>query len=170
MNIRQVEKDQHSMLAIRNYAPSDQAAIEHLHVFAIQQIGAYLGRGPWDNDINAIEEYYLNNQGAFLVGEYEGLLVAMGALKRTSPTRAELKRMRIHPDYQRCGFGQQILDKLEARARELGYTTLHLDTSTVQIAAQKLYEKNGFREVGREPLRHLEVIFYEKELQERQRL
>jgi ribosomal protein S18 acetylase RimI-like enzyme len=164
VRMHQAEKDKNYMLTIRSYAPSDQDIVEHLHVFAIQQTGAYLGRGPWDDDIYAIEKHYLNNQGAFLVGEYEGQLVAMGALKRTSSTRAELKRMRIHPDYQRRGFGQQMFNELETRARQLGYTTLHLDTSTVQVAAQKLYEKNGFREVGREPLHHLEVILYEKEL------
>jgi ribosomal protein S18 acetylase RimI-like enzyme len=152
------------MLTIRRYTPADQATVEHLHVFAIQQTGAYLGRGPWDDDLYAIEEHYLNNHGEFLIGEYEGQLVAMGALRRTSPTRAEIKRMRVHPDYQGRGFGQLILTELEARARALGYTTLHLDTSTMQIAAQKLYEKNGFREVGRQKLHQLLDILYEKEL------
>jgi hypothetical protein len=89
------------MLSIRRYTPADQEAIEHPHVLALQQAGAYLGRGPWDDDIYAIEEIYLDRQGAFLVGECEGLLVAMGAFRRTSSTRAEIKRMRVHPDYQK---------------------------------------------------------------------
>jgi len=161
------------MLTIRCYTPADQAAVEYLHVFAIQRMGAYLGRGPWDDDIYAIEEHYLNNQGEFLIGECNGLLVAMGALKRTGPERAEIKRMRVHPDYQGRGYGQLILDELEARARALGYQTLHLDTSILQLPAQKLYEKNGFREVGRDKYQQevdrdtyqqLEVILYEKQL------
>ena len=73
--------------------------------------------------------------------------------------------MRIHPDYQGRGLGQIILSELEARARALGYKTLHLDTSVVQIAAQKLYEKNGYREVGRDIYGGLEVILYEKSLE-----
>lgn len=152
------------MLSIRRYTPADQEAIEHLHVLALKQAGAYLGRGPWDDDICAIEEIYLNRQGEFLIGECGRLLVAMGAFRRTSSTRAEIKRMRVHPDYQRRGFAQLILNELEVRARTLGYTTLHLDTSTVQIAAQRLYEKNGFREVGRAKYRRFENILYEKEL------
>jgi len=59
-------------------------------VFVIQQTGAYLGRGPWDDDVYAIEEVYLKNWGEFLIGECDGLLVAMGALKHTSPERAEI--------------------------------------------------------------------------------
>jgi ribosomal protein S18 acetylase RimI-like enzyme len=161
------------MFTVRRYIASDQEAVEHLHVSAIQQTGAYLGRGPWDDDVYAIEETYLKNEGEFLIGEEDGLFVAMGALKRTDVQRAEIKRMRVVPAYQGRGYGQRILDELEARARSLGYRTLHLDTSTLQIPAQKLYEKNGFREVGRDSYRQqtgpasyqmLEVILYEKQL------
>ncbi len=152
------------MFSLRRYITSDQEAVEHLHVHVIQQAGAYLGRGPWDDDVYAIEETYLNNQGEFLIGEWDGVFVAMGALRRTSPERAEIKRMRVHPDYQGRGIGQIILDALEARARILGYKTLHLDTSVVQLAAQKLYAKNGYREVGRDIYGGLEVILYEKAL------
>ena len=83
--------------------------------------------------------------------------------------------MRVHPEYQGRGYGQLILDELEAHARALGYRTLHLDTSILQLPAQRLYEKNGFREVGRDTYQQeigrdtsqqLEVILYEKPLGE----
>jgi ribosomal protein S18 acetylase RimI-like enzyme len=161
------------MFTLRRYIPADQEAVERLHVSAMRQTGAYLGRGPWDDDVYAIEETYLQNGGEFLIGEYDGQFMAMGALKRTSPERAEIKRMRVSSEYQGRGYGQRILDALEVRARELGYRVLHLDTSVLQIPAQKLYEKNGFREVGRDAFQQemsdgsyqpLEVILYEKQL------
>lgn len=152
------------MFTLRRYTPADRKAVEHLHVYAIQQTGAYLGRGPWDDDVYTIEEAYLNKQGEFLIGECDGIFVAMGAFRRTSPHRAEIKRMRVHPAYQGRGFGQIILNELEARARAMGYTTLHLDTSVMQLAAQRLYEKNDFREVGRDRYQNIEVILYEKQL------
>ena len=153
------------MFTLRRYTSTDQEAVAYLHVHVIQHVGAYLGRGPWDDDVYAIEETYLNNHGEFLIGEWDGVFVAMGALRRTGPQRAEIKRMRVHPDYQGRGLGQLILSELEARARALGYTTLHLNTSVVQIPAQKLYEKNGFREVSRDKYGDLEVILYEKQLE-----
>ncbi|GCE29047.1 GNAT family N-acetyltransferase [Dictyobacter alpinus] len=152
------------MFTLRRYRPTDQGGVEYLHVHAIQQVGAYLGRGHWDDDVYAIEEAYLNNGGEFLIGELDGVFVAMGAFRRTSPESAEIKRMRIHPDYQGRGFGQLLLKELENRARAMGYKTLHLDTSVVQIAAQKLYQKNGFHEVGRDRYQNIEVILYEKAL------
>ena len=152
------------MFSLRRYRPADMEAVEYLHVHAIQQTGAYLGRGPWDDDVYTIEEAYLNNQGEFLIGEWDGVFVAMGALHRTSAERAEIKRMRVRSDYQGRGLGQLILSELESRARALGYKTLHLDTSVLQVPAQRLYEKNGYREVGRDVYQGLEVILYEKEL------
>jgi GNAT superfamily N-acetyltransferase len=86
-------------------------------------------------------------------------------IRRTSAERAEIKRMRVHPDYQGRGPGQIILSELESRARTLGYTTLHLDTGVGQLPAQRLYEKNGFREVSRDIYSDLEVILYEKHLE-----
>jgi len=57
-----------------------------------------------------------------------------------------------------------MLSELEIRARARGYTTLHLYTSMVQIAAQKLYEKDSYHEVGREMFQQFENILYEKVL------
>jgi ribosomal protein S18 acetylase RimI-like enzyme len=153
------------MFTLRRYTPADREAVIEMHVRVIQQAGAYLGRGPWDDDVYAIEETYLNNRGEFLIGEWDGAFVAMGALRRTTPERAEIKRMRVLSDYQGRGLGQIILTELEARAHALGYTTLHLDTSILQLPAQRLYEKNGYREVGRDVYNGLEVILYEKDLQ-----
>ncbi len=104
--------------------------------------------GPWDKDLHHIEHVYHHNRGEFLVGSYEGRIIAMGAFRKTSEKLAEIKRMRVHPDFQGRGFGQVILDELEVRTLALGYMKLHLDTSVVQVAAQKLYLKNGFRDVS----------------------
>ncbi len=70
--------------------------------------------------------------------------------------------MRIAPAFQRRGFGQAILTALERRAVELGYKTLHLDTTVLQKAAQGLYIKNGYSEASRAKVGPFECIFYEK--------
>ena len=152
------------MLVIRRYQSSDHDDVWNLHILGLQNVGAYLGNGPWYNDLHHIEHVYLHNRGDFLAGMYEGRLVAMGAFRKTSEELAEIKRMRVHPDFQGRGFGQIMLDELEIRALALGYTKLHLDTSVKQAAAQKLYMKNGFRETGREVHRGLECILFEKSI------
>jgi ribosomal protein S18 acetylase RimI-like enzyme len=152
------------MLEIRRYQASDYDEVWNLHVLGLQHVGAYLGEGPWDNDLRQIEQAYLLNRGEFLVGTIDGRIVAMGAFRKTSDERAEIKRMRVHPDFQGRGYGQMILDELERRAKAAGYTILHLDTSVVQVAAQKLYIKNGYTETGRETHGGLECILFEKRI------
>ncbi|MBI4058154.1 GNAT family N-acetyltransferase [Candidatus Gottesmanbacteria bacterium] len=151
-------------LNVRQFILQDNEIVWKLHFAGLDQMGANAGKGPWDDDLNHIEEVYLQNGGEFLIGEYKGQIVAMGALKKTSDTKAEVKRMRVDPKFQGRGFGQRMLEELEKRARELGYTVLHLDTSTKQGPAQKLYLKNGYKEVGRATFHGLETILYEKQL------
>src|SRR5690242_16645826 len=97
------------MLLIRPYQAADQADIWNLHILGLHVVGVYISNSPWDEDLHAIERVYLQDGGAFLVGLYEERIVAMGALKRTSETHAEIKRMRVHPDFQRRGFGRLML-------------------------------------------------------------
>ena len=120
--------------------------------------------GPWNDDFANIEGVYLQNGGEYLVGLCEGSIVAMGALRKVTADTAEVKRMRVHPDYWRRGYGQAIFDRLQARAIELGYNKLVLDTLEPQEAAQQLYTKNGFRECGRKRVGPFECLLFEKDL------
>lgn len=153
------------MLNIRRYQPSDHTAVCELHKAALLAAGAYIG-GAFDTDLDQIETVYLNDTGEFLVGTLQDRVVAMGALRKTDtdPARAEIKRMRVHADFQRQGFGQAIYDALEKRAIELGYSLLHLDTAVVLVGAQHFYAKNGYQEVRRGKLGGLDCIFYEKRI------
>src|ERR1017187_6700302 len=130
------------MLTIRRYQPSDHAAVCELNKTAVLAAGAF-SNSAGDPDLNQIEAVYLDNGGEFLVGTLNDHIVAMGAFRRTAPNCAEVKRMRVHADFQRHGFGQAIYTALEKRARELGYSLLHLDPAVVLVAAQHFYAKNG---------------------------
>jgi len=151
------------MLIIRQYQPTDKGSVRELHIQALEPTGAMLPGGLWnDDDLSDITNQYLTNGGEFLVGVLDNRIVCMGALKKKSDTTGEIKRMRILPDFQRKGYGQLILDRLETKARKLGYTELYLDTTTKQIPAQNFYKKNGYCEISRTVFSGLEIIFFEK--------
>jgi len=151
-----------STFEVRRYQQADHGAVWDLHNLALNQVGAHAGNGPWDDDWHHIEAIYLHDHGEFLVGTLDGQVVAMGALKRVDPEIAEIKRMRVHPAFQRRGFGRAILQTLERRATELGYHILRLDTTTRQEAAQAFYTQNGYRQVGRGRYGAFELFLYEK--------
>ena len=96
-----------------------------------------------------------------MVGVLDGRVVAMGALRRVSSGRAEIKRMRVQPVLQGRGFGRALLDT-STSAAELGYSTLHLDTTVNQRAARCLYEGNGYRELRRGRIGSFDCDFYER--------
>lgn len=151
-------------LEIRRYEHGDAEAVWRLHVLGLEHAGAYSGSGPWDEDLRDIESAYLSVGGEFFVVTHQGQVVGMGALRRASGDQAEIKRMRVHPEFQRRALGQTIYDHLEERARQLGYRTLRLDTTVQQEAAQALYRKNGFVEVGRAVLGDFDCLIFEKRI------
>ncbi len=149
---------------IRPYLSEDQESVWDLHNMALSQAGAHAGEGSWDDDLRDIENVYLENEGTFLVGLGAEKLIAMGGLKFVSKEVAEIKRMRIHPDYQRRGFGSLLLQALECEAQKLGYRKLILDTTSIQVAAQILYHKFGYKQIGISESQGFVVLSYEREL------
>jgi ribosomal protein S18 acetylase RimI-like enzyme len=152
------------VLELRSFRDDDAEAVWRLHDLALDRARAHGGRGPWENDLRDIRATYLDAGGDFLVGLLDDELVAMGGLVRTSPGEAEIKRMRVHPDVQRRGFGRLLLERLEERARALGCRTIRLDTTDRQTAARRLYESAGYQETGRRQTARFLFIDYAKTL------
>jgi ribosomal protein S18 acetylase RimI-like enzyme len=153
------------VLEVRRYQDLDADAVWELHRSARDDV--QLNSGPWDEDLRSIQAFYIDDGGEFLVGELEGRLVAMGALRHVTGSVAELRRVAVHPAFRRRGFARLLVDRLEQRARELGYHKLRLDTSVKQTAAHDLFLAGGYREVGRGQFGGIEVIYFEKQIHEK---
>jgi GNAT superfamily N-acetyltransferase len=151
-------------LRVRRFEAGDARAVRELHDLALTAAGVDFGRGPLDQELEAIPATYLDDGGEFLVGLSDRRVVAIGALRHVTDAVGELERMGVHPAFQLRGFGRLILGRLEERARELGYRRLRLDTTVMQTGAQHLYLSAGFREVGRGQLAGAEVVYFEKTL------
>ena len=153
------------MFSIRRYQPTDKEIVKALYYAGLEQFDADLridGYLSLDKDLDNIENVYINNGGDFLVGVLDGEFVAMGALRKLSNTKGEIKRMAVRRDQQRQGYGQAIFTRLLQIAVELGYQELCLDTTAQNLPAQRLYEKLGFVEVRRFQIGRLKVVFYNK--------
>ena len=87
-------------------------------------------------------------RGAFLVAFVDGDSVACGAVKAISPGVGSLKRMWVADTVRGLGLGRRMLEALETQARELGLTTLRLETNRALQEAIRLYRGAGFREVA----------------------
>ncbi len=104
-------------------------------------------------------------RGAFLVAFVDGEAVACGAVKPLAPDIGYLKRMWVAGTARGLGLGRRMLEALEAEARELGFSTLRLETNQTLQEAIQLYRSSGFREVdpfNSEPYAH---HWFEKNLE-----
>jgi GNAT superfamily N-acetyltransferase len=74
--------------------------------------------------------------------------LAMGGLKKLDEHPAEIKRLRVHPSHQKKGYGRLLLNKLEQRAIEYGFSQIYMDALSNQYGAHKLFKTNGYTEKG----------------------
>ncbi len=61
----------------------------------------------------------------------------------------EILTLCTHPNARRQGVADTFLTLLKTYARERSVTRIFLEVSVLNTAAQKLYEKHGFSEIGR---------------------
>lgn len=165
-------------LRVRRYEPGDKNAVWHVHDAAfrasavefIPDIDRYLRRIP---------ESFLDAGGEFLVGtlnaddagpgEYgppDERVVACGGFQPKSEDAARIRSVRVHPEFQRRGYGRALVTELEERARERGFDRVVLHTGEDMAAAQALYRSMGYDETRREYVEAIDAyqIHFEKEL------
>ncbi len=63
--------------------------------------------------------------------------------------QGELANIAVRPELRGRGLGARLLDEVLAAARRRGVTKLYLEVRDSNETALRLYERFGFREVGR---------------------
>lgn len=102
--------------------------------------------------------------GVFLMAEIDGRPVGCGSVKPLARNLGYLKRMWVDQSVRGQGVGRRLLAALEAASRELGMTTLCLETNRALTGAIALYRSAGYVEVppfNDEPYAH---HWFEKKL------
>jgi len=97
----------------------------------------------------------------FTVIERDGTIVACAALYPFPEARmAELACLAVHPDYRNQGRGDQLLEEMERRARELGVEALFVLTTRTA----HWFRERGFQpaELGRLPGRRRDLYNWQR--------
>ncbi len=73
-------------------------------------------------------------------------VAGIGALKQLGTGQAEIKSMRTHPDFLRCGITARLLEVIIDHAGRSGITRLSLETGSGPVfdPALNLYRQRGF--------------------------
>ncbi len=64
---------------------------------------------------------------------------------------ADMMNLCVSPDYRRQGIGETLTAELERQLKENGATCLTLEVRVSNAPAIALYEKMGFKQVGKRP-------------------
>jgi putative acetyltransferase len=99
-----------------------------------------------DADLKDIEQSYLNRGGVFYVLEAEnGSIIGSYGLYPMEVGTCELRKMYLHRAYRGKGHGRHMLEDALAKAKQLGFAKITLETASVLKEAIRLYESYGFK-------------------------
>ena len=106
-----------------------------------------------DADLKDIEQSYFERGGAFYVLEEKaGSIIGAYGLCPVDKAACELRKMYLHSSFRRKGFGKLLLDSAIAKARQIGFERMILETASVLKEAIGLYKSYGFVEYQPEHL------------------
>ncbi len=119
-------------------------------------------------DLNEIPGFYQTNSGNFWIAKIDDKIIGTISLLDIGNRKAALRKMFVDKDYRgkEFGVGQRLLNTLVDWTRRKGFTEIFLGTTEKFIAAQRFYEKNGFKEIEKQelpeafPVMEVDIKFY----------
>ena len=108
----------------------------------------YLILQHYEKELEHPESKYGMPEGRLYLAYWDGQLAGCIGLRKLDEKRGELKRLYVRPDFRGHRIGEQMIRRILADAREIGYRHVLLDTLPFLRSAIYLYRKIGFREIG----------------------
>jgi putative acetyltransferase len=99
-------------------------------------------------ELNQLSGMYAPPSGCLLLASDGGRAVGCGGIRRLSEDSCEMKRLYVRPEARGANLGRLIAQGLIAKAHELGYARMLLDTLIDMVPARTLYRSLGFRETA----------------------
>ena len=142
-----------SHLTIRSANNNDRERVAELVFSVLGEHGLEPDPETTDADLQDIEANYLQRGGLFeVIEDSRANLLGSFGLYPLDETTCELRKMYFIPSARGLGLGKYVLERAIARARELGFKQIVLETSSKLIAANHLYTKFGFKPVDSDHL------------------
>lgn len=133
-------------MIIREANDSDAENIKRVVFSVLEEYGLEPDSSSTDKDLDSIDENYKNNGGYFGVIEIDSDIVAAVGIYKIDSDTCELRKMYALPSQRGMGLGRKLLEHSLAKAKELGFNRVVLETASPLVAAISLYKKYGFRE------------------------
>jgi len=120
--------------------------MESCHVPRIAHLETVCFHDPWSEKSIASE---LENPLSLWLVALEGEKVVGYVGSQSVLGWTDMMNVAVDPDYRRQGIGERLIAELIARLKAMGNECLTLEVRESNLGAIALYDKLGFREVGR---------------------
>ncbi len=100
---------------------------------------------PW-SEKSVVSE--VTNPLSHWIVAVEGERVVGYVGSHTVLSEADVMNLGVHPDYRCHGLGRQLMEQLEGDLREKDVVSLTLEVRPSNLSARKVYERQGFAQVG----------------------
>lgn len=135
---------------IRKIEKKDNSAVENIIRSCLIEFGANHEGTAWtDPELGHFYELYSTEGGRYWVAqEKSGRIVGGAGIGRLAGTDdiCELQKMYCLPEARGTGVAHELMHRALAYAKQY-YTACYLETLENMTAAQKFYEKYGFKRV-----------------------
>jgi len=111
-------------------------------------LGVSLCFQGFDAELAGLPGDYAPPRGRLVLALIGGRPAGCVALRPLFHRDAEMKRLYVRPTHRATGLGRALALHIIGEARAMGYEALKLDTLPQMTAAQRLYEKLGFRDTA----------------------
>jgi ribosomal protein S18 acetylase RimI-like enzyme len=126
---------------------SDLDAVRALFREYVDWVGVDLSFQHFAEELTGLPGGYAEPGGVLLLASVAGEAAGCIAVRRWDAESCEMKRLFV-PERQRGrGLGEELAHAAIEWSRRAGYARMLLDTLPAMTAAQRLYERLGFREI-----------------------
>ena len=115
------------------------------HSEDIGLINEYFDPKDFENELQSLPGKYAMPDGRLLLAFYNNEPAGCVALRKIDTGSCEMKRMFVYPKFHGKGIGYALAGAIINEARNIGYSSMKLDTSWRQVEAQTLYQSFGFK-------------------------
>lgn len=131
-------------LAVRSFEQHDQEAVAHLYMHG--RLQGQMAPNDTGADIDNIQIAYFSDESShFWIAELDGCVLGTIGVARDGEHRAEIRRLRVEPQWQHAGIAERLVETALAHCVHHGYLKVVLDTRFDTDAALSLFDRFSFQ-------------------------
>ena len=118
-----------------------------------------------DEVANRLPGRFGSPKGCLLLAMYQSETVGCVGLMDLGDRICEMRRLYVKPQYRKSGIGKILSKAIIEQGRNMGYTSMRLNTNKKMVGAEELYRSLGFKDIV--PYENFEVdnmVFLELKL------